>query len=62
MRRFAAVNVTVLAFALGATALPSNAAGGLAWDQVTKFSMDGSIPEPNFEQDFQTASQRQEQP
>lgn len=63
MRGIAAINVGVLAFSLVATALPSSAAGGLAWDQVTKFSMDGSIPEPNFAQDFQTASQSpQEQP
>ncbi|MGH7660111.1 MAG: hypothetical protein ACRENA_04230 [Vulcanimicrobiaceae bacterium] len=63
MRRVAAIHGSVLAFALIATALPSSAAGGLAWDQVTKFSMDGSIPEPNFQQDFETASQSaQDQP
>lgn len=62
MRRIAIVFALVIASSLMATTLPSNAAGGLAWDQVTKFSMDGSIPEPNFAQDFQTASQPPDQP
>ena len=63
MRRTAAVAATfVLTCALFATSLPSFAASGLAWDEVTKFSMDGSVPQPNFAQDFQTASQPQQQP
>src|SRR5579884_3387215 len=41
---------------LSTTIPPAYAAGGLAWDPVTKFSRDGTIPDPNFAQDFQTAS------
>ena len=55
--RFIAVIALALVGTLVSTALPSIAADGLAWDQVMKFSMDGSIPEPNFAQDFQAASQ-----
>lgn len=51
----------LLAFVAGCgilgTGLPSYAATGLAWDQVTRFSMDGSTPQPNFAADFQVASQ-----
>lgn len=57
MRRIAIFASLVLVASLLGTLVPAQAAGGLAWDQVTKFSMDGTIPEPNFEQDFQTASQ-----
>ncbi|MBV8602832.1 MAG: hypothetical protein JO359_14810, partial [Candidatus Eremiobacteraeota bacterium] len=46
-----------LVFAVTATALPAFAATGIAWDQVTRFSMDGSVPQPNFGPDFQAASQ-----
>lgn len=58
MRRSVAF-VALLALCSGIvlTVSPSDAATGLAWDQVTKFSMDGSTPEPNFAQDWQTASQ-----
>jgi hypothetical protein len=51
--------VALLALCSGVviTATPSSAANGLAWDQVMKFSMDGSVPEPNFAQDWQVASQ-----
>lgn len=61
MNRIAAATFAVVA--LFANSLPCAAAGGLAWDQVTKFSMDGSVPQPNFAQDFQAASQpAQKQP
>lgn len=61
MRRIVIILALVVASSLVGTTLPSSAAGGLAWDQVTKFSMDGTIPEPNFAQDFQTASQPPEE-
>jgi len=54
VRRFVAS--LFAACSLFLTTAPGSAASGLAWDQVTKFSMDGSIPEPNFAEDFQTAS------
>ena len=57
MRRSAAAIAFVIACTMLATSLPSYAATGLAWDQVTKFSMDGNVPDPNFPSDFQTASQ-----
>ena len=53
----ALVALIALCSGLAVTAAPSEAASGLAWDQVTKFSMDGSVPEPNFAQDWQAASQ-----
>jgi len=63
MRRTVAfVALLALCSGIALTASPSDAATGLAWDQVTKFSMDGSVPEPNFTQDFQTASQPAAQP
>jgi hypothetical protein len=63
MRRIFGLAATVVfSTTLSVTAPPAYAAGGLAWDQVTKFSTDGTIPDPNFTQDFQTASQPAEQP
>jgi len=56
-RTVALVALFALCFGFAVTTAPSAAATGLAWDQVTKFSMDGSVPEPNFGQDWQTASQ-----
>jgi hypothetical protein len=58
MRRTVAfVALLALCSGIAVTTAPSDAASGLAWDQVMKFSMDGSVPEPNFAQDWQTASQ-----
>ena len=58
MRRATAIIGTlVLSGTIVGTTLPSDAATGLAWDQVTKMSMDGTIPDPNFPADFQAASQ-----
>ncbi len=58
MRRTVAL-VALLALCSGIvlTISPSDAATGLAWDQVLKFSTDATVPEPNFAQDWQTASQ-----
>ncbi len=56
-RTVALVALLALCFGFAVTAAPSDAATGLAWDQVTKFSMDGTEPVPNFAQDWQTAAQ-----
>ncbi len=56
-RTVALVALLALWFGFTVTTVPSDAATGLAWDQVTKFSMDGTVPEPSFAQDWQTASQ-----
>jgi hypothetical protein len=56
-RSVALVALFALCFGFTVTTEPSAAASGLAWDQVTKFSMDGTVPEPSFAQDWQTASQ-----
>jgi hypothetical protein len=56
-RTVALVALLALCSGIAVTTAPSDAASGLAWDQVMKFSMDGTVPEPNFAQDWQTASQ-----
>jgi len=60
-RSVALVALFALCSGIVLTVSPSDAATGLAWDQVTKFSMDGTVPEPNFGQDWQTASQPAQQ-